>query len=368
MKVLVLSLDKTLFQGASDASKRLVAYAGLAEQTFVIVFNRGQKLEPVKFSENLFIYPTNSKSKFCYFFDAILLAKKIKKQFGFNLISAQDPYLTGLIALVIAKFYKVKLLLSIFGTDIFNAYWLKESRIRYLLKLIGLITLKSANAIQTDNPESADVLRKKYGAKVFWKPLVPSAIEDYRLVQKTSAEFFRILTVVRLVKQKNLPMLVNIIDGLFKSSFGSRVKFTLVGNGAEEKYIQDEFLKRGLIDKVEWIKGCDWQELIKYYTRADLFILTSFYEGFPRVFQEAMAVGLPIITTPVANGLVKDGFNGFVVEHNNAVAFLDKIQLLISDPIKLKEFGENGRKYFWENFSFETTLKIQKKIYNYLEN
>ncbi len=368
MKVLILGLDKTLFKAESDTAKRMLAYAELTEQTSIIVFNRGQKLAALKFSPKLEIWPTNSRFKFLYFIDAFLLAGKIKRQAKFDLVAAQDPYLTGLSAFLIAKFFKAKLLLGIFGTDIFNPHWLAESPFRYLLKLIGLITLRSADAIQTDNPQAADFLKKKYGAKVFWKPLVPAAIESYRSVQRSVSAWFRILTVIRLVKQKNLPMLMEVIEGLFKAPYGSEIKFTLVGYGPKEAYVKGEFLKRGLSDKVEWIKGCDWQDLIKHYAKADLFILTSFYEGFPRVFQEAMAIGLPIVATPVTGGLVKDGFNGLISEHNQPKMFLEKIASLINNPAKLREFGENGKKYFWENFSFATTLKIQREIYHYLES
>ena len=364
MKVLMLSLDKTLFDGNSDAAKRMRAYAELAEYTTVIVFNVKGKFKEIKYSEKLIIYPTNSLFKIFYFFKAYSLVKKIN---GCNLIISQDPYLTGVIAWLLSLIFKIKLLISIFGNDIFNFFWLRENILRRELKYFAQFILNKADAIQSDNLETVDFLKQKYGEKkVFWKPIVPSEIEQYKKAVKISSPKIRLLTVCRLVKQKNLPMLLQVIDQTLQVK--PEVEFTIIGEGPLHNFLQNELKTRQLDTKVKWIHGCKWQDLLDYYLNNDIFILTSLYEGFPRVFQEAMAVGLPIITTRVGKGLIKDGYNGCVVDHNKVKEFVEKIVYLIDNFDKREEFGANSKKYFWDNFSFEKTLSAQALIYSYLSN
>ena len=72
----------------------------------------------------------------------------------------------------------------------------------------------------------------------------------------------------------------------------------LVGGGSEKylKYIKYEVQEMGLSRRVRITGPVDYFDLSKYYRTADIFVLPSSYEGFPKVVLEALACGLPVLT------------------------------------------------------------------------
>lgn len=81
-----------------------------------------------------------------------------------------------------------------------------------------------------------------------------------------------------------------------------------------------------------------------YYKNASLMVFPSLTEGFGRVTLEAMASGIPVVTTENARGIVEDGKTGFVVPIRDAEAIAEKIQYLYDHRDILKEMGKEARK------------------------
>lgn len=73
-------------------------------------------------------------------------------------------------------------------------------------------------------------------------------------------------------------------------------------------------------------------EIHKQYAWADVFLLPSICEGSATVGYEALSHGLPVITTPNAGSVVRDGVDGFIVPIRDSEAIVDKIELLADDP------------------------------------
>src|SRR4051812_29465535 len=101
MKVLTIGTDRKLFENDSTVLLRALEYASKMEESHIIVFSLKNQNFQYKTTNNLHIYPTNSKSRLDYVFDAIKIGKKITKEnnfiFGQSVISAQDPFETGLV-------------------------------------------------------------------------------------------------------------------------------------------------------------------------------------------------------------------------------------------------------------------------------
>jgi len=107
----------------------------------------------------------------------------------------------------------------------------------------------------------------------------------------------------------------------------------------------------------------DRNEIIKMYQSADIFALPSFREGLPLTLFEAMAVGLPIVATPV-NGIpyeMKEPDNGFLVNYGNNKGFKERIIQLLNDHNLRKKISKNNLKkaeqYSWDKIS-DRTLRV----------
>lgn len=92
-----------------------------------------------------------------------------------------------------------------------------------------------------------------------------------------------------------------------------RVKVAVVGRAPIEAYMP-QIRQRGLGDRVRWYGPSD--EVAVWYAAADLFVMPSQYEAYPLVVIEALACGLPVITTAFAGSLdaVQPGVNGLLLE------------------------------------------------------
>lgn len=101
----------------------------------------------------------------------------------------------------------------------------------------------------------------------------------------------------------------------------------------------------------------------KFYREASVFVLPSLTEGFGRVAIEAMASGLPVITTENAQGLVEDGESGFVVPIRDSEAIREKIELLYHNPEMRERMGLVARKAVEDKKPFgDTVFDIYQEI------
>jgi len=106
-------------------------------------------------------------------------------------------------------------------------------------------------------------------------------------------------------------------------------------------------------------------DIVNTYQTADVYIFPTISEGFGLTQLEAMACGLPVITTPNCAALVRDGIDGFIVPIRDAQALAEKIELLAADPDLLAWMSENARQraqeFSWERYG-ERLISTLKNI------
>jgi len=99
------------------------------------------------------------------------------------------------------------------------------------------------------------------------------------------------------------------------------------------------------------------------YNEASIFVLPSLTEGLGRVTLEAMACGLPVITTENARGLVEDGKSGFVVPIRDAQTIKEKIEYFYNNRSEIERMGKEARKTLENKKPFgETVYEIYQEI------
>jgi len=104
-------------------------------------------------------------------------------------------------------------------------------------------------------------------------------------------------------------------------------------------------------------------ELIPHYQNASVFVFPSLMEGSARVIQEAMACGLPIITTPNSGSIVQDGVEGFVVPIRDPEAIRARILELYHHPARRREMGLAARAAAVREFAPEVYHQGLMRLY-----
>jgi len=142
------------------------------------------------------------------------------------------------------------------------------------------------------------------------------------------------------------------------------INFIIIGHGDPP----DEEIMRSAVKNnknIIWKKDLKLKELVKWYNKADVFVLPSYYEAFGRVIAEAMACGLPVVSTRVGGipEVVVDGETGFLVNYGEWDEMERKIKQLLNDDKLRKKMGRNGRNHVVKNFSKEIILNKLERIY-----
>jgi glycosyltransferase involved in cell wall biosynthesis len=137
-------------------------------------------------------------------------------------------------------------------------------------------------------------------------------------------------------------------------SLGAPVRGVLAGDGPEAASLEQLAREVGLLpDGVSFLaRRGDNPALLG---GSDLLLLTSEHEGFPNVVLEAMAAGLPVVTTPAgdAPAVVRDGVTGFVVPHDDIEAMAAKLALLAGSRESRVRLGAAGRREVELSFAAE---------------
>src|SRR3990167_2203685 len=133
LKILMIGSDRKLFDEGSAVSQRIKEYGNLVVELHIIVFATRKHLRllkiensKLKISNNVWVYPTNSFSRWFYLRDAVTLSKKIvyENKFirGKSVITTQDPFECGWTGLKIKKWWRLPLEVQL-HTDPFSPYF-----------------------------------------------------------------------------------------------------------------------------------------------------------------------------------------------------------------------------------------------------
>jgi glycosyltransferase involved in cell wall biosynthesis len=181
--------------------------------------------------------------------------------------------------------------------------------------------------------------------------------KDKGVEERMKGGRFIVLFLSNLIKSKGYFDVLQAVPQIIRYREDARFMFAGEWRKDEERRSFDEYVKRErLEDNVEAVGIKIEQDKIRIYEKADLFVFPpSSAEGHPWVIVEAMAAGLPIITTNqgcIAESVI-DGENGFIIPPRDPAAIADKILFLLDHPEVREKMGRRSRELYEANFTEE---------------
>ncbi len=160
-----------------------------------------------------------------------------------------------------------------------------------------------------------------------------------------------IVCVARLVPVKNLGLLLSACRIL--KNQGVAFQCVIIGEGRSRAALETMRRKHRLEKTVVLTGAADSRQVLAWWQRADLAVLSSTSEGMPVSLLEAAACGVPIVATAVGGipELVQTGKTGYLVTPGDAPALAEGIKALLSHPDRALRMGQAARKIIAQRFS-----------------
>lgn len=204
---------------------------------------------------------------------------------------------------------------------------------------------------------------------VDWSKLVVSRLGvDPNLFSPVSRrvdpEVFEILCVGRLTPAKGQHLLIDAVERLALQGFSVRLR--LVGGGADEASLKQRAAEIENPQSVIFEGAVNQNHIRALYAKADLFCIASFAEGIPVVLMEAMAMGIPCVTTNIAGipELIRDGIDGLLVAPSDLDGLVEALSRLIGDMSLRERIAKSGRARVLEHYDLRQNVMKLAAIFD----
>ncbi|MBQ8349269.1 MAG: glycosyltransferase family 4 protein [Ruminococcus sp.] len=329
MKV-VIFINKLQGGGAERVACALANY----------LFDKGIDVELMVFSKIDTPYNLNQKIKV----HALLTEGKVKPAYKMKLFRALKKYVEAHQVDTYICFLPLSIIIMLLNRAHTNSQIVVSERnnpenypriIRFLLKRLMIRADKIV--FQTKNA------REWYANNIQLKNtcIIPNAVNNDFIVPLYSGQRRKVIVAVgRLVKQKNFALLIHAFKNI--SSKYSDYELRIFGEGPERSNLEEIIAANKLENRVLLMGQSN--NIVKQIQDASIFVLSSDFEGMPNALIEAMALGLPCISTDCRGGgakfLIQNNMNGILVPINDVNSLSSAIDKLLRDPDYSKSIGE----------------------------
>lgn len=371
--LLMLSKDQTLLSDGSGFGdtlsrhiyyvQRLRAAVPLSEIRIVVYSSKALSTIYANPAPGLHIYGTASRHRALFLLDAGRLIPKVMAD-GWKptVVTTQEPYEEGQLGLWLAHRYQAHFIPQL-HFDLLSAEWLKESRLNPLRRLIAGYVLKHADAVRAVSSQQKRVLVQQMNLNadrihvipvgVSLKPSGRSREECKQSLPVCLVGHQTVLFVGRFCSQKNLSLWVDVAQHIREAL--PKTVFLLAGDGPQFQETKNLVWAKGLSEAFVFLGSVPYHLLPDVYGAADLFLLTSHYEGFGRVIMEAQMARVPVIATACTGpeDLITEGKTGYLRQPGDRAGLAAAAISLLRDEEKLRSLGACGRLHAESRFGRE---------------
>ena len=334
-----------------------------ANTSFILPFNVFELLlallkallfSPVRFLEALKITVKTSRPgikghflQWAYFLEAVVLSNRLTKDKVEHLHNHLGDN-SGTVTLLAAKLINIPYSISIHGPHIFfdGPNWALNEKTKHakFISCIGhFCTSQMMLYSESDYWDKFHIIRCGVDLEKY----------QYKGVTKQPR---KLLFVGRLSNEKGLNVLLDSLAAL--SSETHDIKLTVLGDGPSRKDLEKQAQDLNLNDVVIFKGFVDQPTIRNHLNDSDIFILPSFAEGIPVSLMEAMAIGVPVITTYVGgiSELVVDGETGLLCYASDSDGLANAIKTYLSDQELLQQIVTKARHHVETEFDVDQQI------------
>jgi len=300
-------------------------------------------------------------------FSEFFSSYKIMKKEKIIMIHAHYILPQGFIAVFLKKLFKIPLLVTIHGSDLFP---LKNILFKKLQKFVVI----NSDYVTVNSGATRYELVNRFPSYSQKIKIIPMGV-DINIFKKKNlkkpkkyAKNKLLLFVGRLSDQKGLQYLIDAIPDVAK--YYPNIKLLIIGSGPYEKILKEKVHDNKVKEHVEFLGSMLPLDISKYYNFADIFIIPSLStktgtEALGLSLLEAMASGCSVIGTNVGGipFVIKNNFNGILVRQKDSKELSMKIIALLKNKQKSVKLGNNAPVYVRNNYSWEKVSKDFTKLY-----
>lgn len=319
-------------------------------------------------------------------FNTLLFALKVSRYLkrsgsDFDVISVHLT-LIGAVLVILNRDCRHKLLY----TNHTSVWSLAENRLGIIHKITMfmdafLMRLAGRTIVPNDSLKERLVLEKINPQAIIIMPNtgiefdVPDLTGTIRTTEKKfgTENLVTILFVGRLVEIKGVEYLVKAINILVNEFHVTELKLLVVGPATSPNSIDKTVSMKDLLSYIETnglqrqitFVGAVYDGLDEIYAACDMLVVPSLAELLGRIILEAMVFAKPVIGTRVGGipALIKDEWNGLLVDPANERQLAEKIRHLVENPQERIRMGANGREFVEREFGWQTVATKYSSIY-----
>lgn len=216
------------------------------------------------------------------------------------------------------------------------------------------LSIKTADRAHCFSRDVLTLLQLKYDLDAEKTVHIPIGVEERFFIKREypQKDVLRLLYAGSWLDQRGIFYLRDALTNLARRLPGWT--FTIAGNGAHEGRVKD-FFERNLHERIVVRPSIPADEMPELYAEHDIFVFPSLMEGLPCVLLEAMASGMPVITTETCGmtDVVADGINGLLIPPADAQSIEDAVMRLCNSVNLREQLGlaaqQSMRRYTWKH-------------------